>query len=145
MEEANAPPFIAYPTETRQAPEVPPMDTKIVINRCFGGFSLSDAAYEKLVEWGIPVRKVPSAPFMAPRELTIFDTSGENEPPKYYALLDDQARCHPLLVRVVEELGKDASGSCSELAVVKVPEGVSWHIAEYDGLEHVAEDHRTWE
>jgi hypothetical protein len=30
---------------------------KVVINACFGGFSLSDAAYEKLIEWGVPVRK----------------------------------------------------------------------------------------
>lgn len=30
---------------------------KIVKNSCFGGFGLSDAAYEKLIEYGIPVRK----------------------------------------------------------------------------------------
>jgi len=24
-----------------------------------------------------------------------------------------------------------------------VPDDVKWHIHEYDGLEHVAEDHRT--
>jgi hypothetical protein len=30
---------------------------KVVVNRCFGGFGLSDAAYRKLIEWGIPCRK----------------------------------------------------------------------------------------
>ena len=29
---------------------------KIVINKCYGGFGLSDAAYEKLIEYGIPAR-----------------------------------------------------------------------------------------
>ena len=28
---------------------------KVVINTCYGGFGLSDAAYEKLIEWGVPV------------------------------------------------------------------------------------------
>jgi hypothetical protein len=30
---------------------------KLVINRCFGGFSLSDAAYAWLIAQGVPVRK----------------------------------------------------------------------------------------
>lgn len=30
---------------------------KLVINGCYGGFGLSDKAYEKLAEWGVPVRK----------------------------------------------------------------------------------------
>lgn len=29
---------------------------KLVINRQHGGFGLSEAAYEKLIEWGVPVR-----------------------------------------------------------------------------------------
>jgi hypothetical protein len=28
--------------------------------------------------------------------------------------------------------------------VVEIPDGVEWEIAEYDGLEWVAEKHRTW-
>lgn len=31
--------------------------TKVVINRCFGGFGLSDAAYEWLIAHGIPAKK----------------------------------------------------------------------------------------
>ena len=31
-----------------------------------------------------------------------------------------------------------------QLTIVDVPDEVKWHIHEYDGLEHVAEDHRTW-
>jgi len=30
------------------------------------------------------------------------------------------------------------------LKIVEVPDDANWYIAEYDGLEHVAERHRTW-
>ena len=30
---------------------------EIVINKCYGGFGLSNEAYEQLIKWGIPVRK----------------------------------------------------------------------------------------
>ena len=28
--------------------------------------------------------------------------------------------------------------------MIEVPEGVKWHIGEYDGMEWIAEDHRQW-
>jgi hypothetical protein len=48
------------------------------------------------------------------------------------------------LIKVVEKLGKKASGSCAHLEIVEIPEDVQWEINEYDGNEHVAEVHRTW-
>jgi hypothetical protein len=30
------------------------------------------------------------------------------------------------------------------LRIVEIPDGVEWHISEYDGIEHIAENHRTW-
>lgn len=57
-------------------------------------------------------------------------------------------RSHPLLIRVVEELGgkhrEGASGRCAELKIVEIPDGVEHEIEEYDGQEHIAEVHRTW-
>jgi len=38
----------------------------------------------------------------------------------------------------------DVDGTYSDLKVVEIPDGVNWYIEEYDGLEHVAERHRTW-
>ena len=29
--------------------------------------------------------------------------------------------------------------------IVDVPDDVQWHLVEYDGLEHIAENHRTWD
>jgi hypothetical protein len=57
----------------------------------------------------------------------------------------DIARDDPYLVKVVEELGEAANGKYADLKVVEVPGDVEWQIAEYDGLEWVAEQHRTWE
>ena len=53
-------------------------------------------------------------------------------------------RTDPKLIQVIEELGKKADGSCAKLKVVEIPDGIEWHIHEYDGYEHIAENHRTW-
>jgi hypothetical protein len=58
-----------------------------------------------------------------------------------------QFRSNPLLIQVIEEFteaGKKVSRRCSNVVVIEIPDDVEWHIAEYDGYEHVAENHRTW-
>ena len=89
---------------------------KVVINKCFGGFGLSEEAYKFL---NIP-----------------WDGYG-------CELMED--RSNPALVKCVEALGKDASGELSSLKVVEIPDDVEWEIDEYDGLEFVVEKHREWE
>jgi hypothetical protein len=56
----------------------------------------------------------------------------------------DYERHDPDLVKTVEELGEQASGSHAKLEVVEIPDGVEYIIEEHDGNEHVAEAHRTW-
>ena len=53
-------------------------------------------------------------------------------------------RNDPLLIQVVEELGEESWGDCAELRVVEIPDDVEWQIKEYDGMESIAESHRTW-
>lgn len=144
---------------------------KVVINTCFGGFGLSEAAYEKLIEWGVPVRKYieqqrdPETHLFKPEPLNdgevIFDREltpvGEDSindlyhrykpnalGGRYWETWTRDNRTHPLVVRVVEELGATANGRCADLAIVEIPDGVEWHVHEYDGNEHIAENHRTW-
>ncbi len=88
---------------------------KVVINRCYGGFSLSEKAYDYL---GIP-----------------WDGYG-------YEYKGDRA--NPKLVECVEKLGEEADGNFAELKVVDIPNDVEWEIEEYDGIEWVSEKHRTW-
>jgi hypothetical protein len=91
---------------------------KIVINTCFGGFGLSEESLEDYKK-----RK---------------NITDEN----FYHW--DIPRDCPVLVEMVEEGGTDVDGIYSELKVVNVPDDVNWFIHEYDGMEHVAERHRTW-
>jgi hypothetical protein len=59
--------------------------------------------------------------------------------------IDDVPRDDPYLVKVVEELGsKAASGDHAKLKIVDIPADADWIIIEFDGLEHIAEKHRTW-
>ncbi len=91
---------------------------KIVINTCWGGFSLSDKAiglYAGLTN-------------------QVFD----------HVSVWDMERDDPMLVRVVETLGEAANGDHARLKVVEIPADVKWEIGEYDGMEHVAEKHRVW-
>jgi hypothetical protein len=92
--------------------------TKIVINTCYGGFGLSESSLEDYKK-----RK---------------NITDEN----FYHW--DIPRDCPHLVAMVEEGGTDVDGIYSELKVVDVPDDVNWFIHEYDGMEHVAERHRTW-
>jgi hypothetical protein len=56
----------------------------------------------------------------------------------------DGARDCPLLVEVVRKLRRRASHSYARLKIVRVPNAVEWHVSEYDGLEHVCQNHQTW-
>ena len=90
---------------------------KIVINRSFGGFSLSKEAYKFLgLKW---------------------DGYG-------YKYTSYEGRTNPDLIKCVETLGDRANGSFANLKVVEIPDGVDWEITDYDGLEKVEEVHRIW-
>lgn len=62
----------------------------------------------------------------------------------YAGRMEDKQRSDPRLVAIVEELGERANSEFANLVVVEIPDGVDYVIKEYDGFEHVAEDHRTW-
>lgn len=147
---------------------------KIVINKCFGGFSLSVKAEDRYLElkgherfwyanpqqfwseqegyFNAPYKKVTFEEAQAsenkfmfgPRVLT--EDAGEQATVLnvefYYS--GDIKRDDPLLVQVVEELGEEASARFAALEVVEIPDDVDWEIVEYDGMEHIAETHRTW-
>jgi hypothetical protein len=92
---------------------------KIVINTCHGGFGLTDAAMFRYAE----IKKIKDL-----ATLHIYDLSRDD----------------PVLIQVIEELGKESFDRYADLKIVEIPEDVDWYIEEYDGLEHVAERHRTW-
>lgn len=53
-------------------------------------------------------------------------------------------RSNPILVQVVEELGAKANDRFSKLKIVEIPDDVKWQIEDYNGSEHIAEQHQVW-
>lgn len=90
---------------------------KVVINTCFGGFGLSEKA------------------------MALYNDLANTDINYYYGI----ERNDPCLVQVVEELGKESYGDYSDLKIVDIPDGISWYIQEYDGLESIHETHRVWD
>ncbi len=89
---------------------------KVVINTCFGGFNISEAA------------------------LAAYNTAAGTT--IKYAW--DIQRNDKHLVAIVEQMGAKANGMCAELKVVEIPDDVEWDIAEYDESEYVEGVHRIW-
>ena len=71
---------------------------KVAFNGCYGGFSLSDKAVERLKELGVK-----------------YDSHYEYE---------DMPRHHPLLIQVIEELVEEASGDYSSILIHLIASGV---------------------
>lgn len=133
---------------------------KVVINSCYGGFSLSPLAVAKLAEkkgltlhWykskhdGKSFVEKPVSEQEALADTNLFGPHAYTSPTKEDGTFFDsrpENRADPDLVAVVEELGEKANGACAELTIVEIPNDVQWHVEEYDGNEHIAEDHRTW-
>jgi hypothetical protein len=118
---------------------------KVVINQCFGGFGLSQKAFVMLLERkGVEFEVVSTSRFgMLSEEYYEKGHAGDdNYYISDYDFYDD--RSDEDLVEIVELLKEEANGWAAELKVVEIPDGVEWYINEYDGIEHVAEKHRTW-
>jgi hypothetical protein len=120
--------------------------TKVAINTCFGGFGLSDEAFEKMLErMGIEFEK--DTQDTNSLGVTHYYRKGMLGKEDGYLSHRDftNNRASEDLIAVIEEMGVEkASGKYAELKIVEVPADVNWYIEEYDGLEHVAEKHRTW-
>jgi hypothetical protein len=135
---------------------------KVVINTCFGGFGLSHKAMLRYIElsghtaypeqgdfnmwtyWIVPAEQRPKE-IEDWHKAPLAERKAYNEAYRKASVYDhDIKRDDPILIRVVEELGAEANGLCAELKVVEIPDGVRWEISEYDGREHIAEQHQTW-
>jgi hypothetical protein len=108
---------------------------KVVVNRCYGGFGLSQKAVELYFElqgWKLVTVHAGSIDchYKTDKNTTWYDGN-----------LD---RDDPLLIQVVETLDDEANGQFAKLEVVEIPDGIAWTITEYDGYESVEEEHRSW-
>lgn len=101
------------------------MPRKIVLNRGYGGFSLSPEVKQLYTE--------------ATRDIT--------RPPNWF-MNTDVRRDDPVLIQIIEKVGLDsAGGGFARLRIIEIPDDVppdGWIIQDYDGMEWVAEKHRIW-
>ena len=106
---------------------------KVVLNSCFGGFSLSKDAIQMLIDkYGLDIDSDYGYV-----DNDVFDIVDDNM---------DAYRMDKRLVSVVKKLGVDkASGTHAALRSVDVPDDVvevhGWHISDYGGCESVHQDH----
>jgi len=128
---------------------------KVVVNNCYGRFGLSPKAQEKY--WGLKGKRVffyvseygakkarkVSADINPLLVHTLFKDYGPlvnlaEVPREEFARSETIERHEPVLVRVVEEMGKAADGTRARLTVIEIPDGADYVIRDYNGMEWVA-------
>lgn len=137
---------------------------KIILNKCFGGFSVSKEAillYAKKKGYEIfaygrcygsshNLRKIDPQHSECPVDLFVIkdygkyvegDTPWEEENVLY---INSDYRADETLIEVVEELGEKANGRFAELKVVEIPDGLDYVIDDYDGIETLHERVQEW-
>lgn len=124
---------------------------KIVINDCYGGFSLSTLAVKRYYELkypevqlffyksGFPYYSYTKVPMEKADVILTKDLGDSYTGPleeDYLVVSYCISRHDPILVQVVEELGKKANGNYADLKVVEIS-GSKYRVCEYDGQEWV--------
>ena len=121
---------------------------KVVINRCYGGFGLSEKAYTRLIKLGMRVTQFDDKGRFKDETAEIFERIKPNGILMgRYGLTDKsnpKTRTDQRLITVIEDLGEEANGNLAELEVVEIPAGVKWEIEERYGMERIVEVHGIW-
>jgi hypothetical protein len=105
---------------------------KIVINTCYGGFSLSTEATRAY----LTLKNIPFEERTGEYNDIMFCQPGGPDW-SLYDLISEIDRSDPCLIEVVETLGDVANGMCARLKISEVPKGTLYRITEYDGLETI--------
>ena len=97
---------------------------KIVINKCFGGFALSDARMALYA--------------------TLKGVTAHPDDDDFPIQIWDIARDDPDLVSVVQQIPEDEGIVGTDLRVIEIPDDVDWQIDDWDGMEHIVDRKRIW-
>ena len=134
---------------------------KVVVNRCYGGFGISIKAQLEIHQrGGCPHQKIePRSQYFGgdswkgfyksekeyqEQHLKMCEIAQVNGEILYDEHRDYENRTCPKLIEVVEELKEKAFGQHAELEVVEIPDDVKYEIDDYDGIETIHEEHRSW-
>ena len=139
---------------------------KIIVNKCYGGWGLSNVAIKRFLELQGKecffykqtkykhdggIEEYVKVNEMDEKSFSVYSCTEDlgdvinNFPSKAHVYINSDYRIDPLLIQTLEELGEDVcSASLAKLKIVEIPDGISWEIDEYDGIESVHETHRSW-
>lgn len=90
-------------------------EREIVLNGCYGGFGISEAAKKWLSERGMTKEQIEDTDRHWPT---------------------NEARMNPLLIKCIKTLGKEANGNHADLRIETFT-GNKIRIDEYDGIEQL--------
>lgn len=138
---------------------------KVILNKCFGGFSVSDQAYRLYAQKkGLQLyrycrdydkktkklfyKKLNDNENSFLTEFFIKNLGDEFEYKQdyyqYKIVLNQTNREDPILIEVIEELGEKANGDCSRLKIVDIPNDMKYVVFDYDGIESLHTDMPVW-
>ena len=136
---------------------------KVILNKCYGGFGVSEKAYELYAKKkGIEIfvyklECTNDKPIYRKTDMgsSIFTITFTKDFGDYVDLYDDNSekyilelcsnhREDPVLIEVVEELGDRANSPFSKLVVVDIPDGMEYEIDDYDGVETLHQKVEKW-
>ncbi len=135
---------------------------KILLNKCYGGFSVSRKAYElyakkkgfDLFIYKLEIKNSNLFYIKTNEDNSLYTTYTTKDLGNVVAdiakedmlYLDDSYREDETLIEVVEELGAEANSKFSSLVIVKVPESVAkdYIIDNYDGIETLHKRVKIW-
>lgn len=140
---------------------------KVILNKCYGGFSLSEEAHRLYaMKKGFEVFAYKNDRYSAKNKQSYYKKLEKNEDAlfKYYFTKDfgnnsvisseDYAkysfslgagdREDKTLIEVVEELGEKSNSPFSSLVVVEIPDDLEYVIDDYDGIETLHQKVQEW-
>lgn len=136
---------------------------KVILNKCYGGFGVSQEAYELYAEkkgieifsYKLECRNDKPIYRKTDTGSSIFTITFTKDFGDYVELSDDNSekyildlcgnhREDPVLIEVVEELGDRVNSPFSKLVVVDIPDGMEYEIDDYDGVETLHEKVKKW-
>lgn len=132
------------------------LQIKVVINRCYGGFGLSNKALLELIKKNSEyIEKT-----QCNNDNKFIDYNDEYKQHKFMNILykdnisyylnlykkySKDFRTNKDLIEIIEFLGeKESSSRYANLKIIEIPDEVNWEIEEYDGYEKVTEIHKLW-
>ena len=144
---------------------------KIAINKCYGGFGLSPIATQLYLKklgkecffykqtkyhfnkdsngkdehTKITLAEAEECNFISVYTKDMGDKFEKHNNDYFWYDSFYDKRNDKLLIETIEELGEEkASAKLAKIRIIEIPDDVKWILDDYDGIESIHEEHRSW-